>query len=434
MENKGYRQIELTKSEQEILRGSSGAVMQKVMETVVRYGEALNAPRLVEITGPGHLVIPWAIPGICPPLELLEELVEAGLKTTFPFTLDPRPPLDFENLGLDSEVECTIRRMHKDQERYDELMQKLGLRDQQAYSCYPYLREVGNIPKRDAVLAWSESACAIYANSVLAARTNRNGAIIDLIQNIAGKTPYTGLITDQGRLANYIVEIKSAFLPNPHLLGAAIGKYVLSGVPFLSGLDCFLSPEIDPVTSDYLQDLGAALATYSAVSLFHVENITPEARDAGRDLVLEKARTITIEEADLDLLAASYPVLWQEVGATPEVCYVGCPHLSLYQLEWWADQINRELEVQKKGRLAIEAVFFAAPQTLNLFRKSNSFRELLDSGVRFSPACCETIFETRMITGKPIITNSNKLRAYTTARYFEEQDLLKILVSGQVGG
>ena len=67
MENSESRQIELTKSEQEILQGSSGSVLQKVMETVVRYGEALNAPRLVEITGPGHLVIPWAIPGICPP-------------------------------------------------------------------------------------------------------------------------------------------------------------------------------------------------------------------------------------------------------------------------------------------------------------------------------------------------------------------------------
>jgi len=313
-------------------------------------------------------------------------------------------------------------------------MQELGLRDHQAYSCYPYLKEVGNIPERDAVLAWSESACAIYANSVLAARTNRNGAIIDLIQNIAGKTPYTGLITDQGRLANVVVDIKSASLPNPHLLGAAIGKHVLSGVPFLSGLDRFLSPEIDSATADYLQNLGAALATYSAVSLFHVENITPEARDAGKRLVLEKARTILIEGADLDHLAASYPVLWHDAGAIPEVCYIGCPHLSLYQLEWWADQISSELEAQKKDRLAIKAVLFAAPQTLALFRKTDRFRELQDVGVRFSPACCETIFETRMLTGKPIITNSNKLRAYTTARYFEEQDLLEILVSGQVGG
>ena len=108
--------------------------------------------------------------------------------------------------------------------------------------------------------------------------------------------------------------------------------------------------------------------------------------------------------------------------------------MSLYQLEWWADQISSELEAQKKDRLAIKAVLFAAPQTLALFRKTDRFRELQDVGVRFSPACCETIFETRMLTGKPIITNSNKLRAYTTARYFEEQDLLEILVSGQVGG
>jgi len=434
MENLQQWQINLSKNEQEILNGSSCLVLQKVMETVVRYGEALKAPRLAEITGSGHLVIPWSIPGISPPLEMLEELVAAGLKTLFQFTLDPRPPLDFENLGLPGHLESAIRRMHKDQDRYDVLMQKLGLRDQQAYSCYPYSREVGNIPERGAVLAWSESACAIYANSVLAARTNHNGAIIDLLQNIVGKTPYTGLITDQGRLADCIVEIRSASLPNPQLLGAAIGKQVQSGVPFLVGLDRYLSLEIDLRTADFLQEFGAALATYSAVSLFHVENITPEARDAGRDLVIEKARTILIEEADLDRLAASYPVLWQDVGASPEVCYIGCPHLSLYQLEWWADQINHELKKQKKDQLAIEAVLFAAPQTLTLFRKTGRFRELLDAGARFSPACCETIFETRLLSGKPIITNSNKLRAYTTARYFTEEDLLEILVSGQVGG
>ena len=434
MENLQQWHINLSKNEQEILKGSSNPVLQKVMETVVRYGEALKAPRLAEITSSGHLVIPWSIPGISPPLEMLEELVAAGLKTIFPFTLDPRPPLDFENLGLPGHLESAIRRMHKDQDRYDFLMMKLGLRDQEAYSCYPYSREVGNIPQRSAVLAWSESACAIYANSVLAARTNRNGAIIDLLQNIVGKTPYTGLITDQGRLADCIVEIKSASLPNPQLLGAAIGKQVQSGVPFLLGLDRYLSPEIDLLTADYLQEFGAALATFSAVSLFHVENITPEALDIGRKILVENYRKILIEPSDLDHLSASYPDFWQDPKTGPEVCYIGCPHLSLRQLEWWADHISRQLQVQQKDKLEIETVLFAAPQTLAVFRETDSFRNLLDFGMKFSPACCETIFETRLFSEKAVITNSIKLRAYTPARYFQNEDLVKILVSGYVGG
>jgi predicted aconitase len=97
--------IELTQKEFEILRGSLGSVMAKVMQTVVLFAESLNAENLADIEGPGHFVIPWASPGIAPPLELLEELVAAGLKTKFPFTLDPRPPFDFENLNLSLEIE-----------------------------------------------------------------------------------------------------------------------------------------------------------------------------------------------------------------------------------------------------------------------------------------------------------------------------------------
>ena len=92
--------IKLTQSEWDILKGKQGATLQRVMETVVRYGEALGAERLADIEGDGHFVIPWPTPGLAPSLELLEELVNADLKTKYPFTLDPKSPLDFENLCL----------------------------------------------------------------------------------------------------------------------------------------------------------------------------------------------------------------------------------------------------------------------------------------------------------------------------------------------
>ena len=181
--------IKLTPEERDILQGKQGPTMQKVMETLVLYGEALGAERLVDIEGDGHFVIAWATPGIAPSLEMLDELVAAGLKTKHPFTLDPKAPLDFENLSLRPEQERLLEQMYRDQARYDERMLQLGLRDADAYTCNPYLPEVGNIPQRGTILAWSESACAIFANSVLGARTNRNGAIMDLLSNIVGKTP-----------------------------------------------------------------------------------------------------------------------------------------------------------------------------------------------------------------------------------------------------
>ena len=226
MINPANLKINLTQEEEDILHGKQGQTMQKIMETLVLYGEVLNAEKLVEIEGNGHLVICWPIPGISPPMEMLDEFVDCGLQTKFPFTLDPKAPLDFENLHLKAWQEQVLSEIYKDQEQYEQKMLQLGLRDKSAFTCNPYLPEVGNVPKRGTVLAWSESACVIFANSVLGARTNRNGAIIDLLSNIAGKTPLTGLLTDEGRRATWLIQVATSKLPFPSLLGAAIGQCI----------------------------------------------------------------------------------------------------------------------------------------------------------------------------------------------------------------
>ncbi len=435
MDNPDQLNIQLSKEERDILQGAKGSVLQKVMKTVVLYGEALGAEQLVDIEGQGHLVIPWSIPGISPPIDMLEELMEAGLRTKHPFTLDPYPPFDFGNLKLNPEVESAILEMHSNQDRYDELMMQLGLRDKDAYTCNPYQPEVGNIPDRGAILAWSESACAIFANSVLGARTIRNGAIMDLLLNIVGKTPLTGLLTDEGRKANWLVEIEMENLPDPQLLGTAIGLTIQTGVPYLSGLDRFLNNDLDETTMDYLNNMGAMLATYSAVSLFHVENITPEAVDSGKDLLTPDYGRYVFNSDEFEKIRTSFPVLGDDPKAKPEKCYIGCPHLSLKQIYWWADRIESEITSHKRDRLAVETILFAAPQTLQVFQADETtYQRTLDAGVSFSSACCETIFETRLIDGNLIVTNSNKLRAYTSARFFTDEDLVKVLVSGGVDG
>ena len=433
MKNPDQHHIKLSPDELEILQGAQGPTLQRVMESVVLYGEALGAECLVDIDGPGHFVIPWSIAGISPSIEMLEELVAAGLKTKYPFTLDPTPPLDFDNLNLAPEVEHAILEMFTDQRHYDELMMSLGLRDKDAYTCYPYLPEVGNIPHKGMILAWSESACAIFANSVLGARTNRNGAIMDLLQNIIGKTPKAGLLTDEGRRADWLIEIRMDNLPNPQILGAVIGLKINSGVPYIIGLNRFLKDTSDPRTMDYLQEMGAMLATYSAVTLFHVENISPEAVDQGRSLLVEDYNTYLIDASELDRLLNSFPVLWDDPEATPEMCYLGCPHLSLRQLYWWVDEIDKEMHIQGTKHLAVETLMCAAPQVLARFKSDQGrYNRMLHAGVRFSTTCSETIFETGLCNGKPLITNSNKLRAYTSAKFFPEEELVNILVSGEV--
>ena len=433
--------IKLTQEERATLRGKQGPTMQKVMETVVLYGEALGAERLVDIEGDGHFVIAYAIPGIAPSMEMLDELAAVGLKTKYPFTLDPKPPLDFENWWLSSEQVQLLEHMYQHQERYDEKMLQLGLRGPDACTCTPYLPQVGNIPKRGDILAWSESACAIFANSVLAARTNRNGAIMDLLCGIAGKTPLAGLLTDEGRRATWLIEVKTEKLPPPQLLGAAIGMKVLADVPFIVGLDCSLGSGLNVETRDYLHELGAACATAGAVGLFHAENITPEAIDYGRDLLVPNYRTHFVDDQQLQDFLASYPVMWTDKGATPDKCFIGCPHLSLQQLYWWTEKIHSTLQAKEpalslskgQGQLAVKTTICAAPQVLRKFKSDTKAREKLESaGVKLSVGCPMQLFDNDLSAGEAIVTNSNKLRAYTAARFLPDEELVEILVSGEI--
>ena len=433
MANLENLEIKLTQEERDILRGKQGPTMQKVMKTVVLYGKALGAERLVDIEGGGHFVIAYAIPGIAPSMEMLDELVAAGLKTKSPFTLDPKPPLDFENWWLNPEQVQLLKQMYQDQERYDERMLQLGLRGPDACTCTPYLPQVGNVPKRGDILAWSESACAIFANSVLAARTNRHGAIMDLLCGIAGKTPLAGLLTDEGRRATWLIEVNTDKLPLPQLLGAAIGMQVLADVPFIVGLDRFLGPGLNKETRDYLHEMGAACATAGAVGLFHVENITPEAIDYGRDLLVPNHETYSIDDRQLEDLLASYPVMWTDKDAKPDKGFIGCPHISLQQLYWWTKKIHSGLQARGQRRLAVKVTMCAAPQVLQTFKSDAEARQKLEgAGVKLSAGCPMQLFDNNLSAGEAIVTNSNKLRAYTAARFFPDEELVEILVSGEI--
>ena len=425
--------MELTQEEQDILEGKQGLILRKVMRTLVLYGEALGAERFVEIEWPGHFSIPFALPGVGPRLEMLDELAEAGLKTKYPFTLDPKAPLDFENLFLRKEQEQAFEEMFRNQRVYDRRMLQLGLRNEEAYTCTPYLPEVGNIPPKGTVLAWSESSCVVYANSVLGARTNRNAAIMDILSNIAGKTPLAGLLTDEGRRATWRVEVGTSQLPNPQLLGAAIGMKVLEDVPYIVGLDRFLDTELNEFTRDYLKEMGAACAAIGAVGLYHVERITPEAIDHGVDLLTPEHRSYHIDDAELRELMDSYPVMWAEKGVKPEKCFIGCPHLSLRELKWWAEQIPAKLEEHHKDRVAVNTVLCAAPQVLQEFKADEgNYDRLTSAGVKLSGTCAEAYMDNQLCASDAVITNSNKLRAFTTARMFLDEDLLEVIVTGEM--
>jgi predicted aconitase len=426
--------MELNREEQLILDGQQGPTLQKVLRSLVLYGDAIGATKFVEIEGNGHFSWPFTVPGVGLRLEMLDELVAAGLKTKFPFTLDPMAPLDFENLSLSPDQERGFLQIFKDQERYNQRMLQLGLLDADAYTCTPYLKEVGNIPKRGTIVAWSETSAVVYVNSVLGARTNRNAAIMDLFSNIIGKTPYSGFLTDAGRTATWLIEVKTSELPNPQLLGGFFGPKIMDEVPYITGLDRFLGPGLPEKTIDYLKEMGAACGAIGAVGLYHVENITPEAVDEQTGLLSEGYQTMVVGDQELEQLIASYPVMWKDQAAKPARCFIGCPHVSLQELYWWTANIATALQSKGRRRVALPTTIAAAPQVLRKFMADHeTFDRLKAMGVMLSATCAEACMANPLLSQEAVVTNSNKLRLFTTARMFQNRQLLDI-IAGEEGG
>ena len=242
----------LTDEQQAILNGAKGETMAKVMESVVRYGELFGAEKLVPVTSKyNHLVTSFGLKMITPVYDLMDRLIKDDAISKQKFSLDPRPldknvPANFiQNLIFN-------KFMYAKQDFYENQLEQLGMMDKDAFTCTCYMDEVGNKPEKGEVLSWAESSAVVYANSVLGARCNRNSGIIDIMGSIAGYVPYFGLLTDEGRKATWIIEIKTTKKPEAQLLGSAIGMKVMEAVPYVKGLDKWLGNDLNDAACTYL--------------------------------------------------------------------------------------------------------------------------------------------------------------------------------------
>ncbi|MBR5751960.1 MAG: DUF521 domain-containing protein, partial [Clostridia bacterium] len=317
--------------------------------------------------------------------------------------------------------------MYSEQEAYDKQLAKLGLQDKDAYTCTCYMDEVGNRPQKGDILSWAESSAVVYANSVLGARCNRNSGIIELFGSIVGCVPYFGLLTDEGRKARWIVEVKTTKKPEAQILGSAIGMKVVEDVPYIKGLDKWLGTELDGDTCAYLKDFGAATASNGAVGLYHIENLTPEAKELGDKLIAEDAQVYVIDDAELERVYQNYPVMWKKKDAAPKLCFIGCPHLSLAQLIEWTEKVGDALRDNGLTKVTVPTVFTAAPGVIEEFNKTYHAARLRNTGVVLSYICPLMYMNNPLAKSMPVITNSNKLRTYTTARYYKSDDILAII-------
>ena len=420
----------LTPEQQAILNGSKGETMAKVMKTLVMYGDTFGADKMVPVTSEyNHLVTSFGLKMMKPVFDLMQQLIDAGAISQQQFSVDPRP-LD-KNVPANFLMNFIFNNfMYSKQEEYEKQLQQLGLMNEDAFSCACYLDQMGNKPGKGEVLSWAESSAVVYANSVLGARCNRNSGIMDIMGSIAGFVPHFGLLTDEGRKATWIVKIETTKKPEAQLLGSAIGMKVMEDVPYIMGLDKWLGNELNDSVCAYLKDFGAATASNGAVGLYHIDGLTPEAVELGGSLITENARVYIITDVELERVKANYPVMWKNADAKPKLCFIGCPHMSMEQLISWTENVEEGLKEAGKEKICIPTVFTTAPAVKKAFDKTPYAERLSKTGVVLS-CICPLMYMNNPLAGKmPVITCSNKLRTYTTARFYTEDEILAKITKG----
>ncbi len=421
--------MKLTQPQLAILRGEQGETKQKMLETIVRFGDIFNAPRLVKVSHKkGHLVTSFGINLLKPLYRTMSEINANNLKVSGGFTADPRP-LDYSN------VKCNIlekivfsKIMYGKQVFYEQQLQQAGLIHKNAFTCTPYLKEVGNIPLEGDVLSWAESSAVVFANSVLGARCNRNSGMIDLFGSLLGYVPYFGLLTDEGRKATWKVIIKTSKIPEAQVLGSAIGMKVNDEVPYVIGLDTYLGNVISDEVEGYLKDFGAATASNGAVGLYHIDNLTPEAKRLGQSLLTEETKEYVIDDEELARVYQSYPIMWKHKDKPANLVFIGCPHLTLTQLRNWSKNIINGLNELNKKKVAVRTILTTSPMVLELFKREALYVDIIAKGVKITSICPLMYTNNPLTKRRRIVTSSNKLRTYSHARYMVDAEILNCVL------
>jgi predicted aconitase len=368
-------------------------------------------------------------------IKMLDECAKAGLKSYAPYTVNPRPYDCFNVQNNEKEMQI-VYEGYPLQKELDWVHARLGAPDLNKRSCACYLKEVGNAPEPGTYTAWAESSAVNYGNSVLGIRTNRTGAGIDLICAMTGKAPLFGLMTDEGRMAKWLVEVKTSKVPDWNILGTAIGRKVVEDVPFVAGIDkYFEGGEITEENMHLLKAMGSATASSGAVGLYHVENLTPDAKDKGRKLLAEGYETYVYDDAEEQKTIATFENMWPEKDGDPTAAFIGCPHNTSYEMLKWGKLITEALAKAGKEKAAIPVYMFCAGVVRIHFVEEHGelAGKMLAAGMVATPMCGVTWAGTKGFSDRVRgVTNSAKARSYSTIRYFPDQTLVDIIVTGKV--
>ncbi len=362
----------LTKEEESILAGEQGHGKRRAMELLVAVGKIYGAEKLVPITSAHLSGVSYKTIGDGG-IDFLKEMSE-DCKVSIKTTLNPS--------GMDS---VRWKEMHVAEEFAQKQLEiiecyaKLGV--QTTCSCTPYLST--NVPSKGDTIAWAESSALSYANSVIGARTNREGGPGALAASIIGKTPLYGLHLDANRRPTIVIEAEmKEDLLDFALLGQAIGSKIGGAVPYIKG--------VRPDT-DQLKMMAAAMAAAGSVALFHVEGITPDSEQQE----VRGLEVIKVDEKELRTFKDKI-----STGKDPDLIALGCPHLSENEV--------RHLASTVKGRRKVKDtdVWFCTSREV-VHKCPKEVREL----ERIGKVVCDTCMIVTPIEGVYRCTATNSCKA-----------------------
>ncbi len=380
-------ETKLSDEQERIISGEDGQAMALAMKTMVQYGNALGAKRLLPIKS-AHLAGTFRAFVFSAYYEVINRFVADGAKVKVPTTLNPRPGKYFNVFN---------RLLYSRQEALDDQMMRLGVTPNYSCVCYDEV----NVPQKGDILAWAESSAVQYANSVLGARTNRSSVLMDICSAVTGVTPEFGYLLDENRVARLLVKLDIREM-DAAALGYIIGQKAVNRVPLLEHYD---------FTQVELKNMGGAMAAAGGVAMFHVEGLTPEAPDIETACDGGQPDLITVCQKDLDALRTKN-------HQDSSIVVFGCPQMTL----------DEALAISEPfiGKTALRPTLFClVPEAKRKFMNNPVYEKVLAAGVDVQDFCP---LAGLSLTAKrqKVLTPSGKLYYYLDeSRYGTVVDCLK---------
>ena len=351
--------MRLEQEEKDMLQGKFGKAAQKSMEILTTLGEIFDAENMIDVHGVQIAGVSYANLGEAG-LEFLTEMAEDG-KVRVLTTLNPAG-MDRENwrvLGIDEEFA-------KNQNRVIDAFAKMGIIT--TCSCTPYL--IGNVPHYGQHIAWAESSAVCYSNSVIGARTNREGGPSALAAALTGKTPNYGYHLEKNRHGQVLVKVNYPVTGTDEfgVLGKIIGDKLVElekKVPYIIG--------IPSATVEELKSFCASVATYGGTALFHMEDVTPEYNKYPKpsDLVFEIGKN-DLEIGRRELIDDDLEV---------DFVSIGCPHASIHEIANLANLL--------KGKKVKKEFWITTARPTKRIADEVGYSKIIeDAGAKFAADTC----------------------------------------------